>query len=171
MVIAVAGAIGIGEWFEAATVAFLFSLSLTLESWSRQGTPRDLGAARPDPADRARPVRHRRGARDRGGDNAGRHAVHRSPGERIALDGRVVAGISAVDQAPITGESVPVAKEPGGEVFAGTINGDGALEVESTRMPRIPRSPASRAWSRARTAGAPGPSSGLRSSPVCTRRR
>ena len=41
--------------------------------------------------------------------------------------------MSAVDQAPITGESVPVAKEPGGEVFAGTINGDGALEVESTR--------------------------------------
>ena len=55
------------------------------------------------------------------------------PGERIPLDGRVVGGTSAVNQAPITGESVPVAKEPGGEVFAGTINGDGALEVESTK--------------------------------------
>ncbi len=55
------------------------------------------------------------------------------PGERIPLDGRVTAGRSSVDQAPITGESVPVAKESGDEVFAGTINGDGALDVESTK--------------------------------------
>ncbi len=54
------------------------------------------------------------------------------PGERIPLDGRVVAGTSAVDQAPITGESVPVLKESGAVVFAGTINGDGALQIEST---------------------------------------
>ena len=54
-------------------------------------------------------------------------------GERIALDGRVVAGASAVNQAPITGESVPVEKEPGAEVFAGTINGDGTLTVEATK--------------------------------------
>ena len=55
------------------------------------------------------------------------------PGERIALDGRVASGTSAVNQAPITGESVPVSKEPGAEIFAGTINGEGALEVESTK--------------------------------------
>src|SRR5581483_4705377 len=54
-------------------------------------------------------------------------------GERIPLDGRVIAGSSAVNQAPITGESVPIEKAPGAEVFAGTINGDGTLTVETTK--------------------------------------
>src|SRR5205823_2827714 len=55
------------------------------------------------------------------------------PGERIPLDGQVVRGSSHVNQAPITGESDPVTKNPGDSVFAGAINGDGALEVESTK--------------------------------------
>ncbi len=58
------------------------------------------------------------------------------PGEKIPLDGRVVAGVSHVNQAPVTGESLPVEKEPGDEVFAGTINGRGALDVEVTRLRR-----------------------------------
>ena len=134
MVIAVSGAVGIGEWFEAATVTFLFSLSLLLESWS-VGRARRAVAALLDlapPTVRLKP--------DSGGEKlvpaaeapVGSRFVVR-PGERIPLDGRVVAGASAVNQAPITGESVPVAKEPGGDVFAGTINGDGALEVEITK--------------------------------------
>jgi Cd2+/Zn2+-exporting ATPase len=55
------------------------------------------------------------------------------PGEKLPLDGRVVAGSSDVNQAPITGESRPIAKNAGDQVFAGTINGDGALEVECTK--------------------------------------
>jgi Cd2+/Zn2+-exporting ATPase len=57
------------------------------------------------------------------------------PGEKIAVDGVIAAGRSSVDQAAITGESVPVAKEPGEEVFAGTMNGEGVLEVRSSRSP------------------------------------
>ena len=55
-------------------------------------------------------------------------------GDRIALDGEVTDGAGAVDQAPITGESAPVAKEPGDEVYAGTINGEGTLTVRATKL-------------------------------------
>src|SRR5207245_3307571 len=58
------------------------------------------------------------------------------PGEKIPLDGEVVTGQSAVNQAPVTGESLPADKGPGDEVFAGTINGRGALEVRVTRARR-----------------------------------
>ncbi len=134
MVIAVAGAVGIGEWFEAAAISFLFALSLLLESWS-------VGRARRAIAqllDLAPPVVRLKlnSGEEREVPAAEAPVGSRfvvKPGERIALDGRVVSGASAVNQAPITGESVPVSKEPGAEIFAGTINGDGALEVESTK--------------------------------------
>jgi len=58
------------------------------------------------------------------------------PGEKIPLDGRVRAGDSHVNQAPVTGESLPAEKGPGDEVFAGTINGRGALEIDVTRLSR-----------------------------------
>ncbi len=135
MMVAVAGAIVIGEWFEAATVAFLFALSLALESWSVARARRAIAALldlappivrllRADESEADVPV-----ADVKPGD---RFIV--PAGERIALDGRVVAGASAVNQAPITGESVPVEKEHGAEVFAGTINGDGTLTVEATKV-------------------------------------
>lgn len=134
MTIAVAGAIGIGEWFEAATVAFLFALSLALETWSVARARRAISAL----LDLAPPT-----ARLKRSDGTeiempasqvpvGSHFVVK-PGERVPLDGRVTAGASSVNQAPITGESMPVVKQPGAEVFAGTVNGDGALEIESTK--------------------------------------
>ncbi len=134
MTIAVLGAVAIGEWFEAASVAFLFSLSLALESWSvgraRRAvaglmdlSPRTARLRRPDGSEVEMPSEE---------VEVGSRLIVR-PGERLPLDGRVVAGSSEVNQAPITGESRAVAKGAGDEVFAGTINGDGALEVESTR--------------------------------------
>jgi Cd2+/Zn2+-exporting ATPase len=134
MVIAVAGAIAIGEWFEAATVAFLFALSLLLESWSVARARRAVEAlldlapqtVRLCAADGSEPVV------DAGTVAVGSRFVVK-PGERIPLDGVVQAGTSWVDQAPITGESRPVAKQVGSTVYAGTINSDGALEVESSK--------------------------------------
>jgi Cd2+/Zn2+-exporting ATPase len=134
MTIAVAGAVGIGEWFEAATVAFLFGLSLALEAWSVGRARRAVEAL----LKLAPPVVR---VRSEGGEErllavaeaaVGTRFIVR-PGERVALDGRIVAGTSDVDQAPITGESVAVARSTGDEVFAGSINGRGAIEVESTR--------------------------------------
>jgi Cd2+/Zn2+-exporting ATPase len=135
MTLAVAGAVGIGEWFEGATVAFLFALSLALEAWSvgraRRAVAALLALAPPT-------VRLREGDGEREVPVAevpvGSRFVVR-PGERIALDGRIVSGRSEIDQSPITGESMPVERGPGEELFAGTINGRGALEVESTRPP------------------------------------
>ena len=134
MVIAVIGAIAIGEWLEGATVAFLFAVSLALEAWSVGRARRAVEALLAIAPDTVRLL---------GADGTMRVASAADvpvssrfvvrPGERIALDGVVVRGISSVNQAPITGESLPMPKEPGAPVFAGTINGDGALEVESTK--------------------------------------
>lgn len=135
MVVAVAGAIGIGEWFEAATVSFFFALALALEAWSL-GRARRAVAALMELAPTVARVRHSNGNETEvpaGQVEVGAHIVVR-PGDKIPLDGRVFAGESEVNQAPITGESVPVPVEPGKEVFAGTINGEGALEIQTTKV-------------------------------------
>jgi len=134
MVIAVLGAMGIGEWFEAATVAFLFALSLALESWSVGRARRAVEALIAIAPETVR-VKDSGGMRELSAKDVSVGTVFVvKPGERIALDGVVQQGFSAVNQAPITGESIPVPKEPGTAVFAGTINGDGALEVSSTKV-------------------------------------
>ena len=133
MTLAVAGAIVLGEWFEAATVSFLFALSLALEAWSvgraSRAVEKLLSLAPPR-------VRIKRGASLEEVDPATVEPdtvfVVRA-GERFALDGIGVDGSTQVNQAPITGESLPVPKEPGAEVYAGTINGNGTVEVRCTR--------------------------------------
>ena len=134
MSVAVVGALVIGEWFEAATVAFLFGLSLALEAWSVGRARRAVEALLELAPDLAR-VRSAQGQETEvhAGEVEIGSIVVVKPGERIPLDGRVVTGRSGVNQAPITGESALVAKEVGSEVFAGTINGDGALEIETTK--------------------------------------
>ncbi len=134
MTIAVGGAMALGEWFEAATVSFLFAFSLSLESWSvgkaRKAVEKLLSLAPPSVQ-----VKTSSGVAEVSPDEVEIGAVFIvQPGERFALDGIIVEGISDVDQAPITGESELVPKEVGDEVFAGTINGNGALEVRSTTL-------------------------------------
>jgi len=132
MTIAVVGAVTIGDWAEAASVAFLFALAQLLETYSldraRQAVRRLLDVAPPEASVR------RNGEEVRvpvATVKPGEMILVR-PGERIALDGIVRAGSSGVNQAPITGESMPVEKTAGAQVFAGSINGEGALEVEIT---------------------------------------
>ncbi|MCX7015390.1 MAG: heavy metal translocating P-type ATPase [Candidatus Sumerlaeota bacterium] len=135
MTIAVAGAIGIGQWFEAATVTFLFALSLTLESWSVGRARRAIGALIALSPLKARVLRlqdQREELVDVERVAVGSRVIVR-PGEQFPLDGRVALGETTVNQAPITGESLPVEKKPGSSVFAGTINGDGAVEFVTTR--------------------------------------
>ena len=134
MLLAAIGAAILGEWAEGAFLLFLFSLAHALEHYAldrARGAIRALADLAPATA------------RVQRGDQivevpveevaAGETVVVR-PAERIPVDGEVRSGRSVVNQAPITGESVPVEKAPGDEVFAGTIDGDGALQVTTTRV-------------------------------------
>ncbi len=134
MTIAVAGALAIGEFFEAATVSFLFAVSLALESWSVGRARRAITALMSLSPAQARVVgpdgsESLVGVQD---VSVGTTVVVR-PGEKFALDGRIVSGETTVNQAPITGESLPVSKTVGSDVFAGTINQDGAVEFVTTK--------------------------------------
>jgi Cd2+/Zn2+-exporting ATPase len=130
---AVIGAAAIGQWEEGAAVAFLYAVSNLLEASTVERARRSLRALM-DVAPREARIR-RNGTEAvippeqvRVGD-----VLLVRPGEKIAADGVVRAGASAVNQAPITGESVPAEKGAGDPVYAGTLNGYGALEVEVTR--------------------------------------
>jgi Zn2+/Cd2+-exporting ATPase len=133
MSVAVLGALIIGQWPEAAVVIWLFGLAELIEALSLErarNAIRSLVALAPETAN------------VRSDDGTVREVVAVDiavgsvfvvkPGERIALDGTVVAGSSSVNQAPITGESVPVLKEIGAQVFAGTINERGTLDIVVT---------------------------------------
>ena len=136
MVVAVVGAVALGEWSEAASVVFLFALAQLLETRAME---RARGAIRSlmdlTPAEAL--VRRSHGDVVTAVDDVcvGDIIVVR-PGEKIPLDGKVRAGESHVNEAPVTGESLPVEKAPGADVFAGTINGRGALEIDVTKPGR-----------------------------------
>ncbi|MCC7417582.1 MAG: heavy metal translocating P-type ATPase [Acidobacteria bacterium] len=136
MLAAATGAALLGQWAEAAAVVFLFGVAHTLETRTLERARLAIGALLDlTPAEAL--VRGAGGDRRVGIDQVaiGDLIVVR-PGEKVPLDGRVVAGSSSVNQAPITGESMPVDKAAGDEVFAGTVNGHGALDVEVTRRRR-----------------------------------
>lgn len=134
MTVAVIGALAVGQWLEAATVSFLFALSLALESWSVGRARRAVEALlkiAPESVSVVEPEGTIRQSPSAGIPVGTLFRVR--PGERIGLDGTVVQGTTDVNQAPITGESLPVPKEPGASVFAGTINGNGVIDVRSTK--------------------------------------
>lgn len=134
MTVAVTGAFLIGQWPEAAMVMALYSLAELIEARAverARNAIKGLLNLAPETAE----VRQENDSwRNQAVATVAVGAIVRvKPGERLPLDGRVTNGSSAVDQAPITGESVPVEKAPGDEVFAGTINQHGALEFTVTR--------------------------------------
>jgi len=134
MAVAVAGAIVLGEWAEAAMVAFLFSLALFLEQWS-VSRARHAVSALLDLSPAMARVLEANGAEKekRVEDVRPGEIVLVREGEKIPVDGLVAKGMSSVNQAPITGEAAPLHKGPGDDVFAGTLNENGTLEVRVSR--------------------------------------
>ena len=149
MLAAAAGAGALGAWDEGALLLFLFSLGHALEGYA-MGRAKNAIEALGDLTPKVATVRRDRGTEEVPVDELSvGDTVIVKPNERIAADGFVVVGQSSVDQAPITGESVPVDKSPvaspseaarrpqavdaASQVFAGTINGSGVLEVQVTR--------------------------------------
>ena len=134
MTLAVIGALAIDEWFEGAVISFLFALSLLLESWSL-GRARHAIAALMESA----PQHARRIVGEDSYEEVAPSIVMIGdlllvkPGERFPVDGRVAKGGGGVDQASVTGESIPVEKSFGDQVYAGTVSLDGAMEIVATR--------------------------------------
>lgn len=133
MTIAAIGALVIGEYAEGAAVVFLFALGNLLESYTMGRARNAIRAVMQLAPEVALVLRdgHERQVPAR--DVAVGETIVVRPGDRVALDGVVVGGQSSVNQAPITGESIPVVKSEGAEVFAGSINGEGSLEMHVTR--------------------------------------
>ncbi len=134
MAIAVIGASFLGSFEEAAAVVFLFSFGNALEGYTLDKTRNSIQAlmeitpnealVRRGQTEITLPVKE---------ITIGDHIIVR-PGERIAMDGKVSTGYSTVNEAPITGESIPVEKYPGDGIYAGTINERGSLEIEVTKL-------------------------------------
>ncbi|MBE2182964.1 MAG: cadmium-translocating P-type ATPase [Anaerolineae bacterium] len=133
MILAALGAAMIGQWVEGALLLFLFSLSNVLQDYALNRSRRAIsGLMKLYPAE-ARVVR---------GDTVQMIKIDQIrvgdilqivPGERIPVDGIVRSGHSWIDQAPITGESIPVEKQHGDKVFAGTLNQQGTLDIQATQ--------------------------------------
>lgn len=134
MSVAIVGAAAIGQWSEAATVVFLFSLGNTLQAYTMDKTRQSIKSlmelAPPEALVRRNGKEEHLPVEEiRIGD-----VMIVKPGEKIPMDGSVIRGESSVNQATITGESMPVEKHPGDTVYAGTVNEHGSLEISVTKL-------------------------------------
>ncbi len=133
MTVAILGAVGIGELTEAAAIAFLFAIAELLESYSVDRARASVEALMDLAPDTARVERDGGEVTIPADEVVVGDMILLRPGERVPADGTVEDGASAVDQSPITGESIPVDKGPGDEVFSGTINQSGFLRVRAVK--------------------------------------
>lgn len=132
MTIAIIGAAFIGQWPEAAMVTFLFGVAEMIEAFSLDRARHAIRSLMELSPERALALVGNEWVEIEASSVALGQLVRVRPGERIALDGLVKKGSSSVNQAPITGESIPVAKAAGDQVFAGTINEKGSFDFEVT---------------------------------------
>lgn len=136
MTVAVIGAASLGDWFEAATVVALFNVGNWLQASTLERTRRSIRALMSLSPPTARVRRNGLDTEVPVEQVLVGETLFVKPGERLPLDGAVLAGSSVVNEAPITGESVPKDKQAGDRVFAGTLNGGGVLTIEVTRPAR-----------------------------------
>lgn len=134
MTVAIIGAAIIGEWSEGAVVVILFAISEVLERYSMDKARASIRSLMDIAPKEALVRRNGREYRINVNEIEVGDIMIVKPGEKIAMDGEVISGFSAVNQAAITGESVPADKNIGDEVFAGTLNGEGLIEVEITKL-------------------------------------
>lgn len=134
MTIAAIGAVGIGEWSEGATVVFLFALGNALQAYTLDKTRESIRALMELAPREALVQRDGKEVRLPVEEIVVGDVIIVKPGERIAMDGNVVSGVSTVNQAPITGESMPAEKQAGDLVYAGSVNEQGALEIAVTKL-------------------------------------
>lgn len=132
--IAIIGAALIGEWAEAAIVVFLFGVSEALEDYSAERARESIRSL-VDMAPKTALIRREGTEQEvKVEDIQVGDIMLVKPGDKIAMDGKIIKGATNINQAAITGESMPVEKAEQDEVFAGTLNGKGSLEVEVTKL-------------------------------------
>ncbi|WP_441942017.1 heavy metal translocating P-type ATPase [Paenibacillus sp. 2TAB23] len=134
MTAAILGAAAIGEWFEGATVVWLFALGNILQSRSIEKTRNSIRSLLELAPTEAFVKNGQQLVKKPVEEIVLEDVIVIKPGDKIPLDGEVIAGESSVNQAPITGESIPVDKQIGDIVYAGTINEHGSLEVKITKL-------------------------------------
>ena len=134
MTVAVIGGVIIGEWAEVAIVVILFAISEALERFSMDRARQSIRSLMDIAPKEALVKRNGQEMLVHVNDIEINDVMIVKPGQKIAMDGVIINGYSAINQAAITGESVPVEKITGDEVFAGTLNAEGILEVKITKL-------------------------------------